>query len=268
MDPKVVISTAYNKLGFVGIGTTAPEAPLHVVAQTLSFYFPSSYTAFYYNGYVPISGPFTAAVAICAYFNGGRIVVGGEMDSLSDRRKKTDIKTLESALDDIRKVRITTYKMIDDGSQEYGVIAQELSETYPLMVKKNGVEFLPTSDCPAMIIQVTDELVGITFDNFADITVDDKVRIVLDNNTKQELKVERVTTSGVYFKKWDKFDESQKIYVYGKEHRDVQTVTKNALFMANIRATQELAEKVDKLEAENKLLHARLEALEKLLMKE
>jgi hypothetical protein len=254
--------------GRVGIGTTAPEAPLHVVQQTLSFYFPNSYTAFYYGGYTNIGGPFTAAVAICAYFSGGRIVVGGEMDALSDRRKKTDIKTLESALDDIRKVRITTYKMIDDGSQEYGVISQELSEIYPLMVKKNGVEFLPTSDCPARIIQVTDELVGITFDKFTDITVDDKVRIVLENNTKQELKVERVTVSGIYFKKWDKFDESQKIYVYGKEHRDVQTVTKNALFMANIRATQELAEKVDRLEAQNKLLHARLEALEKLLMKE
>jgi hypothetical protein len=255
--------------GRVGIGTTAPEAPLHVVTQNISFYFPGTYAYFTIGpSSGSVGGPFTATVQICAYFSGGRIVVGGEMDALSDRRKKFDIKTLESALDDIRKVRITTYKMIDDGSQEYGVIAQELSEIYPLMVKKNGVEFLPTSDCPARIIQVTDELVGITFDNFTDITVDDKVRIVLENNTKQELKVERVTTSGIYFKKWDKFDETQKIYVYGKEHRDVQTVTKNALFMANIRATQELAEKVDKLEAENKLLHARLEALEKLLMKE
>jgi hypothetical protein len=263
-SPQMTITSA----GRVGIGTTAPEAPLHVTNQNLSFYFPSGYYAFYNGGYTGIGGPFTATVQICAYFSGGRIVVGGEMDALSDRRKKTDIKTLESALDDIRKVRIATYKMIDDGSQEYGVIAQELDEVYPLMVKKNGVEFLPTSDCPAMIIQVTDELVGITFDTFTDITVDDKVRIVLENNTKQELKVERVTTSGIYFKKWENFDETQKIYVYGKEHRDVQTVTKNALFMVNIRATQELAEKVDRLEAENKILHARLEALEKLLMKE
>jgi hypothetical protein len=261
--------TNTNFLGRVGIGTTAPQAPLHVVTQNISFYFPGTYAYFTIGpSSGNIGGPFTATVQICAYFSGGRIVVGGEMDSLSDRRKKTDIKTLESALDDIRKVRIATYKMIDDGSQEYGVIAQEIDEIYPLMVKKNGVEFLPTSNCFAKIIQVTDELVGITFDNFTDITVDDKVRIVLENNTKQELKVERVTTSGIYFKKWENFDESQKIYVYGKEHRDVQTVTKNALFMANIRATQELAEKVDRLEAENKILHARLEALEKLLMKE
>jgi hypothetical protein len=188
-------------------------------------------------------------------------VVGGEVDTLSDRRKKTDIKTLDSALDDIRKVRITTYKMIDDGAQEYGVISQELDDIYPLMVKKNGVEFLQTSNCFAEIIQVTDDLVGITFDNFTELTVEDKLRIVLENNTKQDLKIERVTTSGIYFKKWENFDDSQKIYVYGKEHNDVQTVTKNSLFMANIRATQELAEKVDRLQA-------RLDALEKLLMKE
>jgi hypothetical protein len=250
-----------NAIG-VGIGTLA-QVPLHVNTQTLSFTFPSGYYAWLY-GYTTgqsIGGPFTASVAICAYFQGGRIVVGGEVDTLSDKRKKTDIKTLESSLDDIRKVRVVTYKMIDDGSHEYGVIAQELDEIYPNMVKKNGVEFLPTLNCFATIIQVTDDLVGITFDNFTEITTEDKIRLVFDNNTKQDLKVERVTSSGVYFKKWEDFDETRKIYVYGKEHSDVQTVTKNALFMANIRATQELAEKVDTLQA-------RLDALEKLLMKE
>jgi hypothetical protein len=187
------------------------------------------------------------------------------MDSLSDRRKKTDIKTLDSALDDIRKVRIATYKMIDDGSQEYGVIAQELEDIYPLMVKKNGVEFLPTTNCFAKIIEVTDDLIGITFDKFEYITEEDNIRLILETNTKYDLKVEKVTSYGIYFKKWENFQEKDGIFVYGKEHKDVQTVTKNALFMANIRATQELA---DKLEAENKLLHARLEALEKLLIKE
>jgi hypothetical protein len=255
--------------GRVGIGTTAPEAPLHVVQQTLTFYFPSGYMAFYSGGNTFINGPFSAPnTPICAYFSGGRIVVGGEMDSLSDRRKKTNIKDLALALDDIRKVRITTYTMIDDGSQEYGVIAQELEEVYPLMVKNNSIEYLPTSNCFAKILETTDDLVGLTFDNFASLTQDDNVRIILESNTKHDLKVERVSSSCIYFKKWDNFDESCGIYVYGKEHRDVKTVTKNALFMANIRATQELADKIDKLEVENKSLHARLEALEKLLMKE
>ena len=158
--------------------------------------------------------------------------------------------------------------MIDNGSYEYGVISQEISEIFPSMVKKDGIDFLPTLNCFATVIQITDNMVGIAFDNFTDIIDGDKVRIVLDNNTSHDIEVEYVTNLGVYFKKWKNFDKSQNIYVYGKEYKDVQVVTKNSLFMVNIKATQELADRVDKLEADNKMLHARIEALEKNLLKE
>ena len=56
-----------------------------------------------------------------------------------------------------------------------------------------------------------------------------------------------------------------KVFVYGKECLDLKGVDYDAIAMLNVSATQELAKKVDALEAENSRLKAeaaRLTALE------
>ncbi|MEO1808539.1 MAG: tail fiber domain-containing protein, partial [Bacteroidota bacterium] len=80
------------------------------------------------------SGPTSYA----GYFNGD-LVYTGSFGSVSDRRLKKDIKTLNSALDIVSQLRPTTYTfrtdefayMNLDQDLQYGFIAQEIEEVLP-----------------------------------------------------------------------------------------------------------------------------------------
>ncbi len=84
--------------GFVGIGTTAPVTALHVV---------------------------------------GDIQYTGTITDVSDRRLKTNIEPLDSALTTIRKIKTYSYVMKDDprARTEYGVMAQDMLGIIPNLVK-------------------------------------------------------------------------------------------------------------------------------------
>ena len=70
--------------------------------------------------------------------------------------------------------------------------------------------------------------------------------------------------------------DGEKVFVYGRQIKDLRTVDYDALGMLNISATQELAKKVAALEEENRQLKAslgkvdalatKLEAMEKALV--
>jgi hypothetical protein len=196
------------------------------------------------GGYGTIGGPTAAYWA--AYFE-GRIAVRYEINLMSDRREKTNIKPLESALDSICKLNIVTYNFIDDKinnniQTEYGVISQELDLIYPDMVQKKLVKFIPNILDKFEVRDQTETEFGIEIDG----TTDDRFKFLTETE-EHELEVIRVSNGLVYFKKWKNFAEP--VCVYGKEHKDVQTVTKNSLFMAHIKATQELTKRVEALEA-------------------
>lgn len=87
-----------NDVGFVGIGTTAPATALHVV---------------------------------------GDIQYTGTITDVSDRRLKTNIEPLDSALTTIRKIKTYSYVMKNDpkARTEYGVMAQDMLGIIPNLVK-------------------------------------------------------------------------------------------------------------------------------------
>lgn len=72
--------------------------------------------------YTDTSGNFTAAANISAY---------------SDARLKTDVKTIENALELISSVRGVYYKRIDTEENGIGVIAQEVQKVFPEAVHNN-----------------------------------------------------------------------------------------------------------------------------------
>jgi hypothetical protein len=110
------------------------------------------------------------------------------------------------------------------------------------MVQKKMVKFLPDILNQFEVRDETETEFGIEIDG----TADDRFKF-LTKTEEHELDVARVSNGLVYFKKWEKF--LGPVCVYGKEHKDVQTVTKNSLFMAHIKATQELTKRVEALEA-------------------
>ena len=67
----------------------------------------------------------------------GDIAYTGVMIDVSDRRRKDEIKPIESALDDIVRLQPVSFVMKDDPTRalEYGFIAQDVQQIYPHLVK-------------------------------------------------------------------------------------------------------------------------------------
>ena len=103
-------ANAGSGVGRVGIGIEAPDYPLHV-----------------------------------AGYDGSNISIFAERDvaAYSDKREKTEIKTISGSINTIRQIRGVTYYNKDDegqskGTRMMGVIAQELEPHLPEIVSTDG----------------------------------------------------------------------------------------------------------------------------------
>jgi hypothetical protein len=70
----------------------------------------------------------------------GNFVARGNVTAYSDARLKTNVKTIENALDTVGKMRGVTYERIDSGEKGVGVIAQEMKEVLPEVVMEAASE--------------------------------------------------------------------------------------------------------------------------------
>jgi Chaperone of endosialidase len=78
----------------------------------------------------------TATLAIID--SSGNFTATGNVTAYSDQRLKNDIKTIEDALDKVRKLRGVSYVNANTGEPSIGVIAQEVKEVIPEVVQDNG----------------------------------------------------------------------------------------------------------------------------------
>ncbi len=79
--------------------------------------------------------------------NSGNVTATGDLTAYSDARIKTEVKTVEDALDKVLALRGVTYKRTDteDKSTKIGVIAQEVKEVLPEVVSENEDGMLTVS---------------------------------------------------------------------------------------------------------------------------
>ena len=77
----------------------------------------------------------------------GTITAGGDITAYSDERLKTNIKTIENALDKTLKMRGVSYNRTDsdDKSDKVGVIAQEIISVLPEVVREGDDGMLSVS---------------------------------------------------------------------------------------------------------------------------
>ena len=68
----------------------------------------------------------------------GTIYAAGDITALSDASLKTNVKTIENALDTVLKLRGVDYDRIDTGEKGTGVIAQEVRPYKPELVKESA----------------------------------------------------------------------------------------------------------------------------------
>jgi hypothetical protein len=79
--------------------------------------------------------------------NAGNVTATGDVTAYSDARIKTEVKTVENALNKVLALRGVTYKRTDteDKSTKLGVIAQEVKEILPEVVSENQDGMLTVS---------------------------------------------------------------------------------------------------------------------------
>jgi hypothetical protein len=100
------------------------------------------------------------------YINGAedwRMVAGGAFHAdgdviaysatISDERLKTDIKTVENALDMVNKMRGVTFTYKKDGKKSAGVVAQELEKVFPRAIHETQLPLKAEDDKEYKVVQ-------------------------------------------------------------------------------------------------------------------
>ena len=249
---RMVVTTAGN----VGIGTTTPtRAKVEIQGSLGSDYEP---TAVGFEGPLAILsnwGPLSRSISLYASRD---IVAGGAMTSESDRRIKQVLGKSDGTRDlaTLQSLEITDYvhrDFIAHGRRpQKKLIAQQVEEVFP---------------------QAVASMSGEVPDIFQHATVQDGwVELATDLKAGERVKLIEGSSASIHevlevkkgaFRTAFRSATGEKIFVYGRAVEDFRTVDYDAVAMLNVSATQELARKLAKAEAENAALKERLERLER-----
>ena len=99
------------------------------------------------------SGDFTAGTINCA-----NLTATFDINSTSDANLKTNIQTVENALDTINSLRGVSFDWKETGKGSYGVIAQELEEVLPELVRTEGNKSVNYNGIVGVLIEAIKEL--------------------------------------------------------------------------------------------------------------
>ena len=245
---------AVRNNGRVGIGLAAPGFPLEVSGTVNASL----------GGYIHIAGTSTTAWQNPAAANravsikaNGYIWATGGFQSSSDRRAKENISSITSSesIEIINKLNPVNYNWIDrvksGNSIQSGFIAQEVEQIFPQAVTK-AKDFLPNVYALADNYSITNEALHISMSKEYDLQKGDLVKFHTEDGKEHRLNV--IDAKGTQYS-FTLTEEAKSIYgklfVYGKEVEDFNTVDYDRIFTIGISAIQELSKKVDALEKEN-----------------
>jgi hypothetical protein len=270
-----------NRVGYVGIGTIDPAAPLHVAAATTSSPFSSS-LASNYTMIRPSSGVSPNQTGVLSGVNGAvSIVADGDIVGkgtitvantlyYSDARIKniTGISNSSADLALLGRIKVTDYTMKDKVSWGSStckkVIAQDVEVVYPQAVRKTTGYLPDVYDFAAKVEKTTDGY-RVTMAKPMNCTKSDKVRLELENKGTVEAGITRVLNDKQFEVTSDADLTKGTLFVYGMQVDDLRTVDYDAISMLNVSATQELAkqlaaakEKIEALEKENRDMKAEI----------
>ena len=115
------------------------------------------------GGYTYFRGSSNGITALTVNGAGGITVNGditatGSIDSTSDIKLKTNIKTIDNALDKVLQLRGAEYDRIDrDNQHEIGVIAQEVEKIIPEVVHGDETKTVSYGNTVAVLIEAIKE---------------------------------------------------------------------------------------------------------------
>ncbi len=270
-------------IGYLGIGTVNPIAPLHVVARV-------AVTASGGGGLIGRYISYGGGANVIGY-NGSlnpSIVADGDIISrgiigsyytitASDNRIKKDFSLSNNSedLERLKKIEITNYRMKDVatwGNQTFKkVIAQQVESVYPEVINKTK-SVIPDiyALAESVVYDVQNKKLSISLLKDYDIKIGDKIELVHPEKGKIQSEVVEVSGKSFTVKDWNY--PTDKIFVFGREVNDFRSVDYEALSMLGISAIQALAKenevlktKMAKLETQNadfQKLKVRLDVIE------
>ena len=97
-----------------------------------------------------------------SFTDGGNFTAVGDVIAFSDDRIKTNVKTIENALEKVINMRGVTYNRIDteDKTEKIGVLAQEIQQIIPQIITKDndtGILGVAYGNITAVLIEAIKE---------------------------------------------------------------------------------------------------------------
>ena len=251
-NTKLTITTGN---GYVGIGTTTPVCPLDVRGSSSFTYTGDDYSAGAGWNNTGSATSQTNDVSIYASHH----IICHTIQVFSDQRVKTDIHPTDNRSDlaTLMGIEVSDYKYKDvpkyGGRPQKKVIAQQVEKIFPQAVTQT------TDGVPDIFKKATVK------DGWVELVTDLKVgeRVKLINKERESVPEVLEVRDGAF--RTDFKENSERLFVYGREVKDFRTVDYDAISMLNVSATQELAKQLKEKDAQIASLEARLAALEKLL---
>lgn len=241
--------------GYIGIGTTTPTYPLEVLGYRM---YQSSNVSTYYTY---AGGPWTTGIltynmnAIGAHIQWG-IWTESAFFITSDRRIKTNIIEADTSivLNKILQLPIMTYNYIDiieDGSHKvYGMISQSVQQVFPEAISIQ-TSYIPSIYKLATNIELNEDdnvVIMVDIPDNSELKVGGNVKLIIENiEGKYKTTVVSFTSSQLIVPKWEKFDITKKVFVYGAEIDDFHILDKPYLGIVCMGGIQELSKRNDTL---------------------
>jgi hypothetical protein len=232
--------------GTVQIGTTGVSARLNIGTKYNSTIYTVGYLDTNGGQSGDSSGPRDMSITAEGVVGGSQIVV------FSDLRIKTDLHVSDTAkdLETLKGIQITDYyykdKLTNGNGTQKKAIAQQVEMVYPqAVIQATGV--VPDLFKKAAVKGGWVELAS-------DLKKGDRVKLI---GKKAEAVHEVLEIRDGAFRPDGQVDD-ELVFVYGREVKDFRTVDYDAISMLNVSATQELALKLETVQAENAALRREL----------
>jgi hypothetical protein len=245
---------------YVGIGTSSPNAPLHVSGSGITA---ASQARTWFDEGSALTTNTSASGNILIQADGWYWANGGGYVATSDARIKNILGNTDNACDlqTLAQLQITDYKYIDrvaNGDKlQKKVIAQQVKEVYPqALTQMEGI--IPSVYDTARSAKVSGDLTIIETMKPHGFKTGDEVKLITEKSGQKVLPV--IVIDDHTFTVATPINE--RVFVYGKKVNDLLTVDYDAISMLNVSATQELYKMLLDEKAKNQLLEKKISELQ------
>ena len=250
----------------VGIGTTSPEAPLHVASSV------SQYVNVYgFLNQNNAQGNYTANMNINYSIQTDGRIRAPEFNAISDVRIKKGISNLNSKkqLSDLNRLRVVNYSYIDQlangNKNKTGFIAQEVEAVNTQFVNHSS-DFIPSIFALVKSALVKNEVLKIMTEKPHGFVKGDVVKFFAEGK-KEVIKTIDEVKSANEFVVYSWKESANNLFVYGKKITDFRAIDFDQITALSVGAIQELTKQIDSLKLENEKFKKRQSEFEARLLR-